>query len=60
MAKLDTLADPLEEHLRSDEGGVADPDHHAWIDRKIRRALAQSMDRTQMIPADEVWDSFDS
>ncbi|MDQ0465876.1 hypothetical protein QO010_003668 [Caulobacter ginsengisoli] len=60
MAKLETIADPLEDHLRPGEADSADPDYQAWKDRKIRRALAQSEDRTQMIPAEEVWDSFGS
>ena len=39
----------------SDVQPVADPDHAAWKRAKIERGLAQSADRSAMIPAEEVW-----
>lgn len=45
----------IELSLRFDKGENSDPDYLVWRDQKVKRALAQSSDRTKMIPADNVW-----
>lgn len=45
----------IELSLRLDEGENSDPDYLVWRDQKVKRALAQSSERSKMIPADDVW-----
>ena len=39
----------------SDASPVGGADHAAWKRAKIENGLTQSADRSQMIPAEEVW-----
>jgi len=57
MEEVDAKQD-LEDHLRPAGGPSNDPEYLAWKEAKIRRALEQSKDRTQMIPAHKVWEKF--
>ncbi|MCM2473784.1 hypothetical protein HGO38_09890 [Rhizobium sp. CG5] len=34
------------------------PGYDAWKEAKVRKALDQAKDRSKMIPADDVWESF--
>jgi len=57
MGETKTLAE-LEEHLRPAGQPCADPAYLAWKEAKIRKALNQSRDRTQMTPAHKVWEEL--
>ena len=37
------------------DGGPAEPGYAAWKRAKVERGLAQSRDRTAMIPIEQVW-----
>ncbi|UDF02998.1 hypothetical protein [Asticcacaulis sp. AND118] len=54
MSRIETPKE-IEQHLRTGEVENLDSDYLVWKDQKIRRALEQSSDRSQMIPADDVW-----
>ena len=45
---------PLREKI-SDVDGPKDHGYDAWKRAKVERALAQSQDRSSMIPAEKVW-----
>jgi hypothetical protein len=60
MSKLGPAANRLEDSEPMGEVDNLDPDYRAWKDQKIRHALAQSQDRSAMIPADEVWSEFEA
>lgn len=48
----------LDDHLRPAGAPATDPDYLAWKEAKIRKALEQAEDRTQLIPASKVWEQF--
>lgn len=48
---------PLEE-LTGVSGEQPVPDYSAWKDEKVRKAQQQALDRSKMIPAHKVWETF--
>ena len=57
MSEIDQKQN-LDDHLRPAGAPSADPDYLAWKNAKIRKALAQTEDRSNMIPASKVWEQF--
>lgn len=57
MSEIDQKQN-LDDHLRPARAPNADPDYIAWKDAKIRKALEQAEDRSNMIPASKVWEQF--
>lgn len=48
---------PLEE-LTGVSGEQPAADYSAWKDEKVRKAQQQALDRSKMIPAHKVWETF--
>lgn len=48
----------LDDHLRPAGAPTTDPDYLAWKEAKVRKALEQANDRSNMIPASKVWEQF--
>lgn len=53
------MATRIKEQDEPRPGEVADPGHDAWVCAKVEKALAQSRDRTKIIPIEQVWRDFD-
>lgn len=56
MSDLKETTD-LEELTQPCEPSTA-PDYLAWKENKILKGLKQSKDRSQMVPAHQVWEKF--
>lgn len=50
-----TMATHAQPQEHPEEGGVAEEGHDAFVRAKVRRGLAQSRDRSVMIPIEQVW-----
>ncbi len=48
----------LDEHLRPSADAGKNPEYQAWKEGKIKRALAQSEDRSKMVTAHKVWEEL--
>jgi len=57
MSEIDQKQN-LDDHLRPAGAPTADPDYLAWKEAKVRKALEQAEDRSNMIPASKVWEQF--
>ena len=55
----DTIDKPtLEDHLRPAQVASSDPEYLAFKARKIKTGIEQAKDRSNMIPANKVWEDF--
>ena len=48
----------LEDHLQPSRGPSTDPDYLAFKEAKIKLGLKQSTNRSELIPAHEVWEQL--
>ena len=52
------LEESIDEHLAQSRTPSTDPDYVAYKKNKIEKGLAESQDRTKLIPAEKVWEDL--
>ena len=54
MSETDTK-DELDEHLTPAGVQSDEPEYKAWKEAKVKKGLAESEDRSKLVPAHKVW-----